>query len=313
MALVQTVRGPVEAAELGFTLAHEHVLISFGDDMKHYPWWFDRERMVANAIRTMSATKAGGVDTLIDLTTPDMGRDVELLREVSEASGINIVAATGIWRDVPRSFWERDPDDIADIFVREMEVGIDDTGIKAGVIKVANDAEGVTEVGERLLRGAARASKRTGCPISTHQWAPLEVGRRQVEIFVDEGLALDRVCIGHSADTTDVAYLVELLRRGVFLSLDRYPGKPPLPIWQERNQTLKALIDQGWSHRLMVGHDQHVLYASIGRLNDDPPTTQFLQLSTEALPALRRQGVDDAAIDAITRTSPQQFLGVDQS
>ena len=83
---------------------------------------------------------------------------------------------------------------------------------------------GVTPEGERVLRGAARACKRTGCPISTHQWAPEEVGRRQVEIFAEEGAPMDRICIGHSADTTDVEYLESLLREGVYLSMDRYPG-----------------------------------------------------------------------------------------
>src|SRR3989304_7080563 len=71
--------------------------------------------------------------------------------------------------------------------------------------------------------GAAGASRRTGCPISTHQWAPEEVGRRQVEVFQEEGAPLDRICIGHSADTTDVDYLESLLQAGVYLSLDPYP------------------------------------------------------------------------------------------
>ena len=171
------------------------------------------------------------------------------------ASGVNVVVATGIWRDVPRSFWERSIDRIADIFVREIEVGIGETGIKAGVIKVANDAEGVTPEAERVLRGAARALKRTGCPISTHHWAPAEVGRRQVEIFLDEGAPMDRICIGHSADTTDVEYLVSLLETGVYLSMDRYPGAEGRPDWRERNATVKALVDRGWAHRLMLGHD----------------------------------------------------------
>ena len=136
------------------------------------------------------------------------------MRDVAKASGMNIVVATGIWRDVPRSFWMRDIDEIADIFVREIEVGIGNSGIKAGVIKVANDMGGVSPEAERVLRGAARACKRTGCPISTHQWAPEEVGRRQVEVFKEEGAPMDRIAIGHSGDTTDVDYLEELLKRG---------------------------------------------------------------------------------------------------
>ena len=178
MTAVETVLGPVDGSELGFTLSHEHVLVGYSGDNQHYPWMFDLEASRARAIAELSEAKAGGVDTVIDLTTPDLGRDVQLVADVARESGMNVVVATGMWRDVPRSCGTRDPAQSADIFVHEIEIGIGDTEIKAGAIKVANDTEGVTPEGELVLRGAARALKRTGCPISTHHWAPGEVGTR---------------------------------------------------------------------------------------------------------------------------------------
>ena len=311
MPTVETVLGPIDDAALGFTLSHEHVLVAMGEDNHHYPWLFDWERTRANTVRELSEAKAGGVDTIIDLTTPDLGRDVEFVRDVARDSGVNIVAATGIWRDVPRSFWERGIDRIADIFVHEIEIGIGDSGIKAGVIKVANDAEGVTPPAERVLRGAARALKRTGCPISTHQWAPAKVGALQVEIFLDEGAPMDRICIGHSADTTDVAYLESLLETGVYLSMDRYPGAEGRPDWRERNATVKALIDRGWTHRLMLGHDYAPAPISARHRGDAAARngpTRYLFLSTVALPALRDAGVDSETIDLMMREVPRRFL-----
>jgi len=310
MPTVETVLGPIDDTALGFTLSHEHVLVAVGEDNHHYPWLFDWERTRANTVRELAEAKAGGVDTIIDLTTPDLGRDVEFVRDVARDSGVNIVAATGIWRDVPRSFWERGIDRIADIFVREIEVGIGETGIKAGVVKVANDAEGVTPEAERVLRGAARALKRTGCPISTHQWAPTKVGARQVEIFLDEGAPMDRICIGHSADTTDVTYLESLLETGVYLSMDRYPGAEGRPDWRQRNATVKALVDRGWAHRLMLGHDYAPAPVSARHRSDaaasDP--TRYLFLSTVALPALRDAGVNAEIIDLMMREVPRRFL-----
>lgn len=310
MATVETVLGPVDGAKLGVTLSHEHVLVGMGEDNHHYPWMFDWERTRANAVRELSEAKAGGVDTLIDLTTPDLGRDVEFVRDVARASGMNVVAATGIWRDIPRSFWARDLDRIADIFVREIEVGIGDTGIKAGAIKVANDMGGVTPEGERVLRGAARALKRTGCPISTHHWAPEEVGRRQVEIFREEGAPMDRICIGHSADTTNVDYLEELLQTGVYLSMDRYPGGMGRPEWRERNATVKALIDRGWAHRLMLGHDHAPGAVSIHAPPAAAPAerTRYLFVSTVAIPALRAEGVSEETVELMMREVPRRFL-----
>ena len=309
MASIETVLGAIPESELGVTLSHEHVLVFMGADNRHYPWLFDWEKTRARVTRELTEAKAGGIDTVIDLTTPDLGRDVQFVAEVAEASRMNVVVATGIWRDVPRSFWERDPETIADIFVREIEVGIGETRIKAGVIKVANDAEGVTPQAELILRGAARAQKRTGCPISTHQWAPKEVGRRQIEIFQDEDAPMERICIGHSADTTDLDYLKELLNAGVYLSMDRYPGRPGRPDWRERNATVKALIDSGWTHRLMLGHDYNPGPVLVGQ-RETPAAKQsgYLHLATVALPALRSDGVSDEAIDMMLRHVPRNFL-----
>lgn len=309
MATVETVLGPVDAKDLGWTLSHEHVLVGMGEDNHHYPWMFNWGASRQNAIRELTEAREGGIGALIDLTTPDLGRDVDFVRDVARASGMHVIVATGIWRDIPRSFWTRDIDAIADIFVREIEVGINDTGVKAGCIKVANDMGGVTPEGERILRGAARACKRTGCPISTHQWAPEKVGQRQLEIFIEEGAPMDRIAIGHSADTTDVDYLEGLLKAGVFLSMDRYPGAAGRPNWEQRNTTVKALIDRGWADRLMLGHD----YAPAPIMHGTPKpevmgTTRYLFVSTVAIPALQAQGVSDEVVDTMMREVPRRFL-----
>jgi phosphotriesterase-related protein len=168
---------------------------------------------------------------------------------------------------------------------------------------------GVTPEGERILRGAARASKRTGCPISTHHWAPEQVGRRQVEVFAQEGVQMDRVAIGHSADSTDVGYLETLLNAGVYLSMDRYPGGPGRAVWQQRNETVKALIDRGWAARLMLGHDHAPAPALKGRMVSFPlGPTRYLFVSTVAVPDLRARGASEGDLDLMLREVPRRFL-----
>ncbi len=308
MPAVQTVLGPVDDAALGFVLSHEHVLV--GVDARIYPWRYDLAATHRRAVRELLEAKQGGVDSIIDLTTPDLGRDVKAIAAVARESGMNVVVATGIWRNPPHSFWGRDPDESAEIFVREIEVGIDDTDIRAGAIKVASDAEGVTPDAELLLRAAARASKRTGCPISTHHWAPAEVGRRQVEVLREEGAQMDRVCIGHSADSTDVGYLEDLLNAGVYLSMDRYPGSAGRPDWRARNATVKALVDRGWAGRLMLGHDYAPRAVLAGAAPPPASTepTRYLFVSSVAIPALRADGVPEEAIELMTREVPRRFL-----
>ena len=307
---IQTVLGPIDDSDLGFTLSHEHVYISQGRDDLHYPWLFDFEATRAESVRQLTEAKRAGIDAMIELSTPDLGRDVRFMADVARASGMHVVAATGIWLDVPRSFRSRDPDAIADIFVREIETGIEDTGIRAGVIKVANEADVITPEAELVLRGAARASRRTGCPISTHHAAPLRTGLRQVEIFAQEGASMDRVCIGHSGNTFDRDYLEELLRAGVYLSLDGYPGNPPRPTWEQRNEMVRALVERGWAGRLMLGHDHYL--APFARDGSPPPYASdprgYRFVSEVAIPGLLADGLDQATIDLMTREAPRAFL-----
>jgi len=322
MPNIQTVLGEIDASELGFALSHEHIIVSNGQDRQNYPWLYDRQKTLESAVAKLRELKAGGVDSLIDLTTPDLGRDIEFMVEASRASGVHVVAGTGLWRDIPRSVMERDIDATADIFVHEIESGIGETSVRAGAIKVASDApEGFDEPHVRVLRAAGRACRRTGCPISTHHNAALQMGTTQVRIFKQEGAPMDRVCIGHSADTTDVDYLDSLLREGVYLSLDRYPGRAPRPTWQQRNETLKALLDRGWGERLMIGHDGWVTawiragedstpaaYAwsspNAGQYNSDG----LLHISRVAIPHMLEIGITQDQIDLVTREVPRKFL-----
>ncbi len=119
---------------------------------------------------------------------------------------------------------------------------------------------------------------------------------------------MERICIGHSADTTDVDYLKELLNTGVYLSMDRYPGGPGRPDWRQRNATVKAMIDSGWAHRLMLGQDHAPGPVMAGRETPEAKRSGYLQLADVALPALRSDGVSDAEIDTMLRDVPREFL-----
>ena len=121
---------------------------------------------------------------------------------------------------------------------------------------------------------------------------------------------MDRICIGHSADTTDVEYLVSLLESGVYLSMDRYPGAEGRPDWRQRNATVKALVDRGWANRLMLGHDYAPPPVSARHQDEGgtPETTRYLFLSTVAIPALLEDGVSSETIDLMMREVPRRFL-----
>ena len=159
----------------------------------------------------------------MDVTTFDLGRDIELMAEVSRRRGVHIIAATGNHRMVPWQFAYSTPSAIAPHFIREIQEGIEGTGIKAGIIKVASGQGGITDAEEVVLRAAAIAQKETGVRISTHTWSPERIGDQHVRVLEEEGVDMNRVYIGHSNDDMDMDYRLGLLDRGVWLGLDRFP------------------------------------------------------------------------------------------
>jgi phosphotriesterase-related protein len=314
MPPVNTVLGPVEPSHLGFTLSHEHVATNAAGIRHTYPEFIDRPGIIEQAVVALKEAYNEGVRTIVDVSTFDLGRDIGMIEEVSRLSGVQIVAATGNHLAVPRPFGDVSPDVIAPFYVREIEEGIEGTGIKAGIIKVASDRGGVTPPQEIILRAAARAHQRTGIPISTHTWSPDRVGEQQVRILQEEGVDLNRVYIGHSNDDTDLDYLLGLLDKGVWLGMDRYPGGrvPGTPNWEQRTEIVKQLIDVGYSHRIMLSHDYSVPKARYGaavqeeRRRANPDGYNFI--TRWVLPRLKELGTSDEDIHKMMVENPRRFF-----
>jgi phosphotriesterase-related protein len=314
MPPVNTVLGPVEPSHLGFTLSHEHVATNAAGIRHTYPEFIDRPGIIEQAVAALKEAYHEGVRTIIDVSTFDLGRDIGMIEEVSRLSGVQIVAATGNHLAVPRPFGDVSPDVRAPFYVREIEEGIEGTGIKAGIIKVASDRGGVTPPQEIILRAAARAHHRTGVPISTHTWSPDRVGEQQVRILQEEGVDLNRVYIGHSNDDTDLDYLLGLLDKGVRLGMDRYPGGrvPGTPNWEQRTEIVKQLIDAGYSHRIMLSHDYSVPKARYGaavqeeRRRANPDGYNFI--TRRVLPRLKELGTSGEDIHKMMVENPRRFF-----
>jgi phosphotriesterase-related protein len=314
MAAVNTVLGPVDSANLGFTLSHEHLGTNAAGIRQTYPEFFDREGVKEQAIAELTEAYNEGVRTILDVSTIDLGRDVLLMEEVSRASGVQIVAATGSHLAVPRPFGDVSPDVIASLYVRELEEGIEGTGIKAGIIKVASDRGGITPPQEVVLRAAGRTSNQTGARISTHTWSPERIGEQQVRILKEEGVDMNLVYVGHSNDDTDMDYLLGLLDEGVWLGLDRYPGgrTPGTPDWEGRTGVVKKLIDAGHTNRIMLSHDYSVPKARHGaevqaeRRAANPDG--YLFITRHVLPRLKELGASDQDIQQIMVENPRRFF-----
>lgn len=314
MSVVNTIRGPIDSSTLGRTLSHEH-LTTGGAGMDRIPGMMEagrRAEMVERSVAALARVRQAGIDTIIDLTPFDLGRQAWLFEAVAERHdehGVNIVCATGCYRWVPPYFWTWSEDEIAARFIGEIEDGIDGTGPKAGIIKLAWDMEARLTEGrmpirttmEKVARAAAQASKATGVPISCHTLASDELGTPLMEIFEAEGMDPRAVTIGHSNDTTDLDYLTSIAKRGATIGLDRFFSDEPEYVATRAGIAL-ALAQAGYAEQVCLGHDAQPA-GFWGRWNDTPRPTCWTLVPEVEVPWLREHGASEADIDAMLVTS----------
>jgi phosphotriesterase-related protein len=266
MARVETVTGPIDVGELGTTLIHEHLIAR--DEAVHVqwphvetvregePWAVPPGGEYGVAVEAAQQALAAGVKTICDPTAMLLGRDAGLMRRISEETGLQVVACTGIYTydHLPTFFVSRDPDQIAELFIHDIEQGIQGTEAKAAFIKCAADEPGVTENIEKVHRAAARASLATGAPIMAHSRPASDTAPRQLEIFEEEGVDPAKIQIAHCGDSPDPDYIEGIIDRGVYAGLDRWGIEMYLPFEQRRTAALE-LLERGHAERLFLSAD----------------------------------------------------------
>jgi phosphotriesterase-related protein len=306
--MVSTVTGPVDPADLGPTLMHEHVFIRSPGVFEAWPHLWDPDAEIARAITQLTELAAAGIRTIVDLTTVDLGRDVDMVHAVATSVDVRIVMATGVWRVPPLYFEHRSPDRLADLFVRDITEGMAGTPWRAGVIKLATEPS-VDALNERILTAGARASVRTGAPISTHSYVATRSGLAQQDIFEREGVDLSTVVIGHSGDSDDLDYLTALMARGSYIGMDRF-GLPQFLPDERRIDTVARLCAAGFAGQMVLSHDANCFMDTTPQRYKDEhlPDWNFLHLPRTILPALRARGVSDADIEAMLVDNPRRIL-----
>ena len=314
--MIDTVGGQIGADQLGRVLMHEHLFVLSPEFLADYP---DHEGFVptthvARAIEELTALKANGIDSIVDLTVINLGRNLECIRQVAEAVAVNVIVASGLYTNnelppfiaVRRRLLGEDP--LVEMFVKDIREGIGASGVKAGILKCATDKPGLTPDVERVLRAVAEAHRETGVPISTHTDPQTRRGVDQLDVFESEGVDLERVVIGHSGDTTDIAYLEEIVKRGAYVGMDRFGLEAPVTTSQ-RIDTVVELCRRGHAGKVVLSHDaasfnDHVPPAFM-ELN---PNYHYQFIPTVIVPSLLERGVAPDDIDEMLVNNPKRIL-----
>ena len=315
---IMTVTGPVPPEDLGMTLIHEHFTFA-------YPGWYadesihpyNRETAEKICMGVLEDVKKLGVKTIVDATAADVGgRDPILLKNLSEESGINIIAATGLfpekigagnyysWQATMRG---RDlENDLHELFMTEINTGIKGSNVKAGIIKVASGDPLISDYEKSVFGVAVRVAKETGLSIITHTEGET-VGPAQQDLFLELGADPSRVMIGHQNNSTDIDYALEQLNKpGFYLGFDRV--NPLMSTLSEDN--IVSLVERGFADRLMLSHD--CIFMWLGRPGKLSP--QFSEwypdyIFKRLLPKMKDSGITERQITEILVDNPRRFLG----
>jgi phosphotriesterase-related protein len=292
---------------------HEHTVFGFAGAELDYrldrPSRTTQLETVAGHLRAAAAT---GVSTIVDAACPDLGRDVEFDIALARASGVNIILATGLYSLLPLPHYANPwrpatAEDLAENFIREIEAGIGDSGVRAGVIKVATPKSEFTEYAMTAFRAAAQAHAKTGAPIITHTEAGT-LGLEQVNVLSAEGADLSRIVIGHN-DTADLAYLTAIADRGAVVGFDRFGYEESLPE-RLRLAALLAMLKMGYAERVILSQDCNIgrilpkNYAAPARAI--PPT--YARVTEVVIPALKAAGITERTIQTILVDNPRRIL-----
>ncbi len=324
MSQVPTVLGPVDTAELGRTYMHEHIFSLTTDVQQNYPQeWGSEEDRIADAVGKLGALAAQGVSTIVDPTVVGLGRYIPRIQRVAaQVPELNIIVSTGIYtyESAPFFFSYRGPalnealgtevpDPMVDMFVGDITDGIAGTGVRAGMLKCAIDAFGMTPGVERVMRAVAKAHLRTGVPVTVHTHPASRAGLEVKRVLCDEeGVPPGRVVLGHSGDTTDCDHLAELAGAGFVLGFDRF-GINTETTFEARADTLVEMCKRGYAGSIVLSHDASCYIDWIDPAIM-PIMTQwhYLHIGDEVLPYVREHGVTEEQITTMLVDTPRRIF-----
>jgi phosphotriesterase-related protein len=306
---VMTVRGRLPARDLGLTLTHEHALANFQpyEEWLSAPRTYDRPEVVRRVLPHLQRIATLGCRSFVDATAVGLGRDPRLLRELSEASGLNVLVATGNYaafenRFLPQYVRDESPATLSARWVREFNEGIDGTAVRPGFIKLGFNGTSLSDVERKLIRAGAAAHLATGLTIGAHT-GPAVAAYEELAELEAAGVHPSAWIWIHAQNEPDPAKYDEAARRGAWISLD---GVSPESVGLHADRVAR-LRDGGFLDRVLVSQDAG--WYSVG----EPEGGKFRSYDTvftQFIPALKARGFTVAEVDQIFVKNPATAFAV---
>lgn len=339
---VQTVLGLVEPSQLGRTLTHEHLTMTFDGFhcppppcheatskepimMKNLFWiqknpYSHRENLQLNqevgAIREeLLYFKAKGGGALVENTTTGLSRDVHTLKWLAEQTGVHIIAGAGFYVDATHSAATRamSVEQLTDVLINEILHGADGTSIKCGVIGEIGCSWPLTDSERKVLQATAHAQAQLGCPVIIHpgrnSGAPFQI----IRILQEAGADISKTVMSHlDRSIFDKKELLEFAQLGCYLEYDlfgtellNYQLSPDIdmPDDNKRIRRVRFLVDEGYEDRILMAHDIHTKHRLMKYGGHG-----YSHILTNIVPKMVLRGLTERVLDKILIENPKQWL-----
>ncbi|KAJ8337062.1 hypothetical protein SKAU_G00382820 [Synaphobranchus kaupii] len=339
---VQTVLGPVDPSQLGRTMTHEHLTMTFeccyhaptqGDktiseapiEMKNLFWlkqnpYSSHENLLlcqeTEAVREelLFYRRAGG-GAIVENTTAGISRDVKILKRLAKETGVHIVAGAGFYVDVTHSSETRKMtvEKLTDIIVNEVLHGADGSDIKCGVIGEIGTSWPITDSEKKVLKATAHAQTQLGCPVIIHPGRNPAAPAAVVQILQEAGGDISKTVMSHLDRTIfDDGELLEFAKMGSYLEYDlfgtemlnyHYNLEVDMPSDSQRVKKLAFLVAEGYEDKIVIAHDIHTKNRLVKYGGHG-----YSHILNNIVPKMLTRGIDQNQVDKILIENPKHWL-----
>jgi len=312
--MINTVLGPIPEEVLGATLMHEHIVVNqISADLKEKT--YTTSEVVDFVLPYLIDVKNKGCSTIVEATPEGLGRDIEVLKQCSKKSGLNIITCTGAWDGgdvkgncVPKVVREKTIDEIATLWIKEIEQGIGKTKVKPGFIKMALGDEGeIFPLQDKLLRSAIKTSLHTGFRIQCHVWLAQSM-KRVVEILEEEQLPYDHFIWVHADASMDIPMIIEYAKKGMWIQFD---GLAFAESFEQYPPAIKRLINEKLLPQLLFGQDSGSFNVKKSQKeNKDQKMRPYAIFYDKFIPYCIEQGIDIQIINQVIFENSRRALSL---
>ena len=304
--LIQDIKGSHELAPNQIWLSHEHILVDFIGAESIRPASWNHDSIINKALPYLKELQEFNVNYFVDATPNYLGRDVLLLEKIANKSGIRILTNTGLYgaqkdKFIPLYAKEASAENLAEMWIKEFERGIDGTSIKPGFIKIGVDnADTLSIMHQKLVKAAALTHLKTGLTIASHTGKAAGMWP-QLDILKEMGVSPEAFIWVHAQAENNNDNYRKAAKTGCWISLDGLG-------WELEKHVEKIVFAKanGFLDRILISHDAGWYDPQKEIQGIQPYTAIFKKL----YPELKSRGFTDDEFNLLISDNPSKAFAI---